>query len=306
MLFFVLSGFLVGGKVLERTVNNSFDLKAYTLDRVSRIYIPLIPALIFTAVVNCLICGRPFSVLSLLGNLFGLQGIWSQIPAFAGNDPLWTLAYECWFYVLGGLVAIICAGGTRAKPMALFGIMMVFAIFTRLHASLLFCWCLGAFGYRLIAAKPLAAWWFSAGSLLVVLGACFSQYISAHRSSFGPFFSSGHVALLILSFGLAAVLPYLAKRKPASSRAIFLEKTGSRLAAFSYTLYLTHHPLLTLWEKYRPVKYTTLEAHTFPWFLAECASCLLVAWLIYLPFEAQTQRVRDWMRRYVPFPNFRD
>ncbi len=115
VLFFVLSGFLVGGKVLERIVNGSFDLKAYTLDRVSRIYIPLIPALIFTAVVNCLICGRPFSVLSLVGNLFGLQGVWSQIPAFAGNDPLWTLSYECWFYVLGGLVAIICAGGGASE-----------------------------------------------------------------------------------------------------------------------------------------------------------------------------------------------
>jgi peptidoglycan/LPS O-acetylase OafA/YrhL len=306
LLFFVLSGFLVGGKVLERTINGSFDLKAYAFDRISRIYLPLIPALVFTAILDCWICGQPFSTLSFVGNLLGLQGVWSVIPAFAGNNPLWTLAYEFWFYLLAGLLAVICVGGGRAKLAALIGTMVVFAVFTRLHASLLFCWCLGAFSYRLVGAKSLTLLSFLAGGMLTVFGAGLSEYISAHQFSFGSFLSSGYVASLIFSLGLALVLPYLVVRKPLSPKVVFFEKSGSRLATFSYTLYLTHDPVVTVWGKFRPEKFTNLGADTFFWFGAECASCVFVAWLLYLPFESKTPNARNWLRRYVPFPNFRD
>ena len=40
-VFFVLSGFLVGGKVLERVAKGTFDLRVYAIDRFSRIWVPL-------------------------------------------------------------------------------------------------------------------------------------------------------------------------------------------------------------------------------------------------------------------------
>ena len=45
-VFFVLSGFLVGGKVLEQVRDGTFSSRDYAFDRISRIWIPLIPALI--------------------------------------------------------------------------------------------------------------------------------------------------------------------------------------------------------------------------------------------------------------------
>jgi peptidoglycan/LPS O-acetylase OafA/YrhL len=306
LLFFVLSGFLVGGKVLERTINGSFDAKSYAFDRISRIYLPLIPALALTFVINWLLAGSPVSATILAGNLLGLQGVLSVVPAFGGNAPLWTLAYEFWFYILAGCVAVVCVGGGRGKIAGLIGAMAVFCVFTRLHAALLFCWCLGALTYRLIGCRALAWPWFMAGAALAVFGAGFSEFIQAHSAAFGSFLASGQVAALIFCLGAAIVLPYVVSRKPESPRWAGVERIGSRLAAFSYTLYLTHYPLLQLWAKWRPEKYRTLGFGTFPWFVAECLSCLLVAWLIYLPFEAQTQRAREWMRRYVPFPDFRD
>src|ERR1039458_4811324 len=85
VIFFILSGFLVGGKVMEKIRKDTFDLKAYVLDRVSRIFVPLLPALLFTYAVN-LICHRSVSLIEFLGNVFGLQGLFCN--NFAGNDPL--------------------------------------------------------------------------------------------------------------------------------------------------------------------------------------------------------------------------
>ena len=47
MLFFVLSGFLVGGMSLERYLHGKFEFKKYIIDRISRIYTPFVPAVFF-------------------------------------------------------------------------------------------------------------------------------------------------------------------------------------------------------------------------------------------------------------------
>ena len=47
MVFFVISGFLVGGRVLDAYQRGSFRWGRYILDRGSRIYIVFLPALVF-------------------------------------------------------------------------------------------------------------------------------------------------------------------------------------------------------------------------------------------------------------------
>lgn len=297
VLFFVLSGFLVGGKVFERSLDRSFDLGAYARDRVSRIYVPFIPALAVTAIIACLTGVHPVSISSFLGNLAGLQSVCAR--AYGANLPLWTLAYEIWFYVLGGCLGVVVCRKGQARAIALCGIMFVFALFTRLQASLLFCWLLGAGGYLLLLAEDVSALAFGGGVVLAVFGLAFCEYISAHQGSFGNFLASGRVAELIFSLGLAIVFPYLARRAPVSKPVLGFERFGCKLASFSYTLYLTHFPLLSLWTKFRPQKFAALDADSFSWFIMECASCLLFAFALYLPFEAQTARVRSWLKRNV-------
>lgn len=101
LLFFVLSGFLVGGKVIKRLRADSFDLKSYTIDRTVRIMLPLLSALILIVISNT-ITGQNYSIIDYLGNIFSLQGI--LVPWVSG--PLWSLAYEVWFYILMGAVAL--------------------------------------------------------------------------------------------------------------------------------------------------------------------------------------------------------
>ncbi|MDR0605993.1 MAG: acyltransferase family protein, partial [Bacteroidales bacterium] len=102
LAFFVLSGFLVGGKVIQRLKEGTFDVKSYTIDRSVRIFLPLICALLLIVVVN-LIMGEPVNFLQLIGNLFSLQGIFVS----SATAPLWSLAYEVWFYVLIGCLAVL-------------------------------------------------------------------------------------------------------------------------------------------------------------------------------------------------------
>ena len=104
VVFFVLSGFLVGGRLIQRIRAGTFSLPSYALDRATRILIPLIPSLGVT-VISVFLVHRGFPPGfwgQLTCNLGQLQGI--ACPPLEGNSSLWSLNYEVWFYVVGGLL----------------------------------------------------------------------------------------------------------------------------------------------------------------------------------------------------------
>jgi peptidoglycan/LPS O-acetylase OafA/YrhL len=136
MVFFVLSGFLVGGMALERSLNRTFDFWAFAWDRVSRIWVPLVPALVLTVGIQ-LYCGVRVSVPLLLGNLFALQGVICN--PIGENFPLWSLSYEVWFYVLTGIAALIVTGLAR-RSIVWVALAVCFVVFTKLSVSYLNCW----------------------------------------------------------------------------------------------------------------------------------------------------------------------
>ncbi len=296
--FFVLSGFLVGGKALERTLAGSFGLRAYAVDRFTRIWIPLIPALLLTWGVAVIRGGAPPSALQYLGNLAGLQGtLCNSVP---GNPPLWSLAYEIWFYLLAGSVAIILLPGTgrRAAFTGCVLIIVCFAVFTKLKAVYLFCWLLGAVSY-------LGAPWLSrrlvalAGVPVAIVGCILAELttetVSLDKSAIRAWLPSNDVAVLIVAAGLSMIVPLVSRAKPGSPLAVGVERRGSFLAAFSYTLYLTHYPLLMLWAHFSPERSPAITPSSLLVFLSKVGCSLVIAWLIYLPFEAQTGRVRRWL-----------
>jgi peptidoglycan/LPS O-acetylase OafA/YrhL len=292
LVFFVLSGFLVGGKVIERLGAGTFDLSSYVIDRVTRIWTPLIPALVWSAVVAFWV-GKPVSWIGFGGNLLGLQV--SLFRCFAENIPLWSLAYEIWFYLLAACVAACILGGTRSRIGASFGLAVAFAVFTKLGVVFLFAWLLGAATYWLCNRPrlPLLA---AVGVAFMAAGYIFSQLTSAtvsvDTSAWARYTPSGDVATLILSMGMALLLPCLAQLKPNSRLGKSFNALGGKLAAFSYTLYLTHYPALYVWEHYLPERHGVIDMVSVGLYLARVASCIAFAWLCYLPFEKQTGRLR--------------
>ncbi|MBT3831393.1 MAG: acyltransferase [Gammaproteobacteria bacterium] len=295
LVFFVLSGFLVGGRVAERVSNHTFDIKRYAIDRITRIFTPFIPALLWSALVACII-GGSVSWLEFAGNLIGLQGVF--VNAFAGNFPLWSLAYEIWFYVLAGAVAFFYTESGIRRIFAGFTIVLALAIFTKLSVVFLFTWLIGGATYWLLS-KPrnrLMGW---SGFILAGIGYILSQLtsetVSIDLSLWQQFMPSNDVAILILALGIALCLPVLSHWRPVSLVLQAVNRAGAGLAAFSYTLYLTHYPLLYLWEYYFPERYTTLGGDALAVYILRIASCVLFAWLLYLPFERQTGKLRGFL-----------
>ena len=297
LVFFVLSGFLVGGKVIERLRAGTFSLRDYIIDRFSRIWVPLVPALIWSAVVACWV-EKPVSWVGLGGNLLGLQVVCFR--CFAENIPLWSLAYEIWFYVLAGAAAAWILSETRGRIGAGFALALGFAIFTRLGAEFLFAWILGAMTYWL-CGHPRQAGLALVGAGLMALGYVCSELrtatVSVDTSSWVRFTPSAEVATLILSLGIALALPFLTQLKPGTKLGASLNNLGGKLAAFSYTLYLTHYPTLYVWEHYFPERHNTIDVVSIVIYLLRITSCVLFAWLCYLPFEKQTGHLRKIMRK---------
>lgn len=101
MLFFLLSGFVI-------YFSSSAKPKESFRDYFARRWIRIYPIFFIALALTWVIGGAPLNralLFPLLGNLcmvqdfaFAKPGVW--VDSFMGNSPLWSLAYEWWFYVI--------------------------------------------------------------------------------------------------------------------------------------------------------------------------------------------------------------
>lgn len=259
IVFFALSGFLIGGQVLVRMRDQSFSWRLYALRRITRLWIVVIPALALTLAFDRIgmtsagaagYAGEWYGLLSsgpdapvdhslgtFLGNVAFLQTI--SVPVFGSNGPLWSLANEFWYYLAFPLVASAVLLRRPAPWRLLFAVagigLLVWLPLWLLELGLV--WIAGAaFGWFAAEARwaGLFATWY-ARAIAVLLAAAALAY--------GRFGGSGN-GDLVLGLAIAACLPVLALLPaPRSGLYALLAQRG---AAISYTLYLTHFPLLAL------------------------------------------------------------
>lgn len=122
IVFFALSGFLVGGAAFSRINAGEWKFIPYIVARVTRLWVVAIPALLLTFALDTVgiavtggvgyggeyhtlllsgpspTVGADLSFGALLGNVFFLQTI--VTPTFGTNGPLWSLANEFWYYLV--------------------------------------------------------------------------------------------------------------------------------------------------------------------------------------------------------------
>jgi peptidoglycan/LPS O-acetylase OafA/YrhL len=141
IVFFVLSGFLIAGKVVQMLIKKQWSWTRYLVDRIVRLQIVLIPALILCALIdtvaasyfgpNSIYGGQSLgsvivdfraverdSVEIFVGNVLFLQHI--IVPTFGSDSPLWSLSYEFWYYMLFPAAALILWRSTMLLRMRLF------------------------------------------------------------------------------------------------------------------------------------------------------------------------------------------
>lgn len=297
VVFFVLSGFLVGGGVIRKTVERRFNLPHFAVDRASRIWVPLLPALLFSTVVAA-ICGITTTFGGLTGNLFGLQGV--LVDNYGHNEPLWSLSYEIWFYVIAGALAVAITGKKWARLCAVGSLVISVAVFTKLSPWLLLCWSIGALA-SFTGPRWQPKFAALAGLSLALAGAAISQLQSGTNvvalKGLSGLLPSRDLALILESLGVGILLGAIVRLPPAAPLMTSIEGAGPKLAGFSYTLYLTHYPLLSLWEHFSPVKHTELNAGSLLAFGMKITSCIALALAAYRLFESRTDMVREKLRK---------
>jgi peptidoglycan/LPS O-acetylase OafA/YrhL len=312
LVFFVLSGYLVGGPALVRARSGRLSAIDYFSARASRLYVVLIPAL---AVSFCAytwathVAGWPEFVASRQ-HLYDAPSLFSASVApgaalcnglflqtitcspFAANVALWSLSNEFWYYVLA--FALISVRKTR--PLALL-IAAVFALFVVAELSdpqgthngfkfffYFLIWCSGAVVYAIIA--PVVTW---LTTFLIGLGVIYILSMQGLLPSW---------LLYDLTIGLltaAAILTLEATKVPVPS---FLRFTRE-LANFSFSLYAIHYPILVFLNviaSNKPPEFTFASLGVDALFML---CCLATAFIFYLLFESHTHAVRAWLRNLI-------
>ncbi len=306
MIFFVISGFLVGGKVWLQFRQQRFQWSKYLVDRVSRLYAVLVVALLLGGLLDWiglhyansaglynLSMSETVAVITrnvsldlqfpvFLANLGFLQTILS--PTFGSNGPLWSLANEWWYYILFPVILGL-APRQSVNCRLLCGVLLA-GLMWWLPLSLQLLGLIWLFGVW-IAQQPRAwlPWWVSLSLTVMAL------VIARLEFSYWPMADE---FLVGLSFGL------LLNSLTTFTRPLPARRLSETLADFSYSLYLLHFPLILL---------TVSLTHTYLGFgfkmvpslgaLSFIAATMLLAllwsWGISRLTEARTSKLRNWM-----------
>jgi peptidoglycan/LPS O-acetylase OafA/YrhL len=270
LLFFVLSGFVIhlryARNIRREGLAASFDYKDYVIRRIRRLYPPFLLALLVTTIADKtgILLNLPvyfghtpydrvnmnihaFSgIENLFWNLIFFMGLKLQTPVYGSNGPLWSLAYEWWFYMIYPLFFLL---SRRSARLTLLVVMGLFLLQPYLF-NLLFYETPGAqflFG-PLVVLRAFGSWW-----LGVVLADIYAHRI---RISFG--WIAGMLPLSVLFYyipnsyffgdfifamafmGLLAFLFWLQEKKIE----LTLFHKLAPLGEFSYSLYVIHLPVL--------------------------------------------------------------
>jgi peptidoglycan/LPS O-acetylase OafA/YrhL len=306
LLFFVISGWLVGGSLLDKW-NQRDALRHYAVDRITRLWTVLIPVFVLSLLLGLGIgqldggtfdyaASNEFSVASFFGNLAGLQLI--SVPAFGGNFPLWSLSNETWYYILFPLLVVTVR--TERLGLRTLSALMIALLALALPPLLLLyfmIWLLGAACSRLQLNCGRGA-----RMALIAVAAATSVYFRLTGRN-DDLSVASFIPDLILTMIFLAILCSLQNTKaPTAPAMLRIAKTGRYFAEFSFTLYVIHYPLIVLLE-FVALKFYGVEKLTpsnplhLGAYLAMLCFIMVGAWLSYLLFESRTAQIRNWVKR---------
>lgn len=306
MVFFVLSGFLIGGKNLARAKADSFHFSSYCVDRISRLYVVLLPAVFIGFFLDIIgsnyfpeaglyklfsyhIITEHLDTSILIGNLLMLQSFYTT--TIGSNFPLWSLSFEFWFYLLFGL--LIVSFFEKAKWQFWYILLAIIIILILGYKFILyfFIWCIGlsvALLNRKIIKNPILALILFITVLIISRFDLITiQYLSD--------------LLAAISFGI-----FLLSMKEINSSFLYrTKKINSILAGFSYSLYLLHYPLivflLSVWVSIFQISNFSTEYQPsgvgIAIYLSMMIIIIAIAYVFSLVTENNTALVRRWLKR---------
>jgi peptidoglycan/LPS O-acetylase OafA/YrhL len=308
MIFFVLSGYLVGGSVLRSFQRNRWSWKDYLTKRLTRLWIVLLPALILTVVFDHVglrffpettgiyqsPVGQtvvPANLIHTLtprivaGNGLFLQGI--LVPTAGTNIALWSLSNEFWYYLIFPLLVFVCWRSSSALVRvgsALLAGALLFFIGPN-EAVLFPTWLLGA----AISLLPLkltertSRWLMTGLSLLLLPVMIVVRQLPLDL----------RLAQTCIGLYFGVLLYCLLNRNRPARRGLY-QRVATVLSDLSYPLYLVHLPILVFLcaAINRPWHHWSKSPANFGLMFAIDATTIVAAYLFHLCFQKHTETVR--------------
>lgn len=308
MVFFVLSGFLVGGSAWRSIQEGRWSWRKYLFQRMTRLWIVLIPALIVGGIFDHVgmqflysnggiysappgqgmiepTLGAAMGLKVLAGNAFFFQKI--LVPSYGTNAAMWSLANEFWYYMLFPLLLLIFVGRTPVILRVLFGLIAacILMLIGIKIAGLFLVWLLG-FGVSTLELTIPPR--FRRPATIVALLQFLAVVTVLRRYQ-------THFVLTASAIGLSFALflyVILHARQPVNS--LSYQRVATTLSKSSYTLYLVHLPFLVFL-----VGLVNKPWHAWPkrptYLLLSILFVVIAysyAWIMYLLFERNTDAIR--------------
>lgn len=244
MILFVVSGFLIGRAAFQSVSSGGRMIFDYGIDRITRIYVVLVPALLIGYVSDQILLhvyvGSEFdyvqqriSFLTFLGNMFGMQSIF--VPTFGSNGPLWSLACELWYYFMFPAVLIALFGKSlRSRLIGLVAFVAALATVSDdiMHYAII--WCLGVACW--LPSRALIPKWLGWSLLALFLASANNEFLWANGWGFPHIAGTAVTVALIIN-------------SHRHDRAVKRDNHGiisKFFAKFTYSLYLYHYPPLMI------------------------------------------------------------
>lgn len=278
LVFFLLSGFVIFANERTRVERPA----GYYLRRLRRIYPPMILAMTLSTILWALgLINAVFSWESLFGTLFALQDIDFLKPGvitdpYLGNDPLWSLSYEIFFYLAFPLVMVawrrsimITRWAVPALAICAYATYLSFPNHLSLVIAYFLMWWAGAMAAHLYLRGELC---FSRAIPevvgLVALSAVAALGVAIHGSQ-----GVGYFPVLILRHCLTVLALFLVLLTPIrhwmASLSFGLAPPATSLAGISFGLYVVHYPLMV-----------QTDANQSLWIIPAAALTVAMAWVI--------------------------
>ncbi|RRB14065.1 acyltransferase family protein [Larkinella knui] len=308
IVFFVLSGFFIIGSIDNAASKNKWSFTTYSIDRLVRLWIVLLPALLLTALLDNIglklypdslaylgeidslrdinPIGRS-TIVVFLANVFFLQNV--LVPTFGSNAPLWSLSCEFWYYFLFPFLyfALFKKENVVAKIALITIPVLLLLLLGNKIAGYFTIWLMGGITFFIYKYKNIPIFntsFFAAFSSLLFL-----VIFSCIRFDKYPFLFNNY------SLGATSILLMIALIN-SKMKFPYLIKFSKFISNISYSLYLIHLPLSIVLVSALSHERHDFNAISIMTFLALCALIVTFSYCFWHLFEKQTSAIKIWVK----------
>ncbi|RVU03680.1 acyltransferase [Novosphingobium umbonatum] len=305
MIFFVLSGFLVGGSAFKKIQAGNFSWRDFVVARLARLWIVLIPSLLLTrllpriteslGIIDRAEIDSALDLFSFSCNVAFLQLV--ACDPYGNNGALWSLFNEFWYYIAWPILMMafaLCGFKKIIMPFFILVLALIVSFYQKDGANFLLYFFVWVFGVAAGVCKFPKILGGEKIALVIFVVAVVLWRLKVNGDSRNEFFGHNFYYDAFLGFSFANLMNRMAfsvnlVRPPAIL-------PTRRFAEFSFSLYCTHTPVVEFICKLhrilsgRSLPFLVVNQLSIGIFLICVCVCVVFAYAFYWVTERHTAR----------------